>query len=129
MNLPEATLMDITGGALLEIAKQVPGLGVLVWLVLQLSKAQKDRDDKFATMLDAVQTRSQQFGREAMDRSEQTNRAMRDCITESTDKITKCVEENARALGKATQVIERHEKFYEDNCEVVSRIRNQQEVQ
>lgn len=105
--------MDISGGALLEIAKQVPGLGVLVYLTLQFLKAQRDRDQQFASTIESMQTRSQSFAREAMDRNERTNNAMQECIEDSTAKITRCVEQNALALGKATQVIERHERFYE----------------
>ena len=105
--------MDFSGGALLEIAKQVPGLGVLVYLVVQFIRSTKERDQRFGEMLDSVQARSQSFGREAMDRSERTNAAMQKCIEDSTSRITACVHENARALGRATEVIERHERFYE----------------
>ena len=119
-------MVDISGGALLEIAKQAPGLGVLVYLTIQFLKAQKERDVQFSQTIEAMQTRSQSFGHEAMERSERTSEAMQRCVEESTQKITACVTENAKALGKATQVIERHEKFYEANCARVQQLKPQE---
>lgn len=108
--------MDFSGGAFLEMAKQIPGLAVLVYLVARFLSSQQSRDDRFATMLESVQERSHEFGSDAITRTEKINDDLRQSLTENTKRITHCIEETTKVLSKATQVIDRHECFYEQNC-------------
>lgn len=108
--------MDLTGGAVLEIAKQVPALAVLVYLVVRFISTQQKRDEQLADTLDAVQTRSHEFGTDAIERTERINAELRQSLTENTKRVTACIEETNKVLGKATLVIDRHECFYEQHC-------------